>query len=52
VACHFGGLKTLLAVRRVSKTFRSGAKDTQALAAASTFFTEEAERETWPDPVQ
>jgi ABC-type glutathione transport system ATPase component len=35
VACHFGGLKTLLAVRRVSKTFRSGGKDTQALTEAS-----------------
>jgi len=31
VACHFGGLKTLLAARAVTKVFRSGGRDIRAV---------------------
>ncbi|MGH9183149.1 MAG: oligopeptide/dipeptide ABC transporter ATP-binding protein [Acidimicrobiales bacterium] len=31
VACHFGGLKTLLSARGVSKTFRAGRRQVHAL---------------------
>ena len=35
VACHFGGLKTLLEAREVGKTFRRGRRRMQALDAVS-----------------
>lgn len=35
VACHFGGLKTLIAVQEVHKTFRGGGRDVAALQGVS-----------------
>ena len=35
VACHFGGLKTLLSARGVSKTFRNGRREVRALSEVS-----------------
>jgi peptide/nickel transport system ATP-binding protein len=42
VACHFGGLKTLLAARGVSKTFRSGRREVRAVSDV-TFEVREGE---------
>ena len=35
VACHFGGLKTLLSARGVTKTFRNGRREVRALSEVS-----------------